>query len=602
MSASHSAESDQQPESPTNPKAYAALVYEPSGRDLLQPASPRETAIKEGQLWLLGWPALALLVVILYFCCLGRPPLFDPDEGRHAEIAREAIITGNWATPTLNLEPYHHKPMPFYWFVAAGLKSFASAPEFGARLPSALAAAATVLATTGWTTQFFGPQVGFLAGAILATTAAFVVAGRTVLVDMSFTWWVTAAHLSVGWLTFSARGKAFWPLPWICVGLAMLLKGPAAMVLLAGSAAFYASATKQWQWLRKLEPARGLALAGAVAGIWYFWAAVKAPDYMRDFLWIHNVERFVSGAPGHPRNFLYFAYILPLVFLPWSLWWPMAARPIFRALVQRNTALLFCAGWALSVIGFFSLSRSKLPTYILPSFPPLAVLTAAGLVAFFRDTPVPHWALRWTWAVHATLAVLATVAFASAWLALRALGEPEIGSATAIVAASASAVLVASYWWYRGKSVPVQRIAFVALAFVLAELSFYGIGASRVSARYSLHEAARALRSVHPEAELLAHDAVFNSLLFYSGRRVQRVETLNEAARLLGRDRPTVLLTKQNHLNEVVCYARVPLVAIWSGERNKVLLANRAAAPKPDNSWPALSGCKPDLGSLSPKL
>lgn len=539
----------------------------------------------------LGIITVALLVAALYFCCLGRSPLFDPDEGRHAEVAREALVTGNWVTPTLNFEPYHHKPMPFYWLVAAGLSSFPTAPEFGARLPSALAAGAAVLGTAWWASRFWGPLVGFWAGVILATASGFVAVGRAVLVDMSFTWWVTASHLLLGWFALSAGGAVRWYLPWICVGLAMLLKGPAALLLLVGSALFYSALVGQWAWLRQLKPVRGLVLATAVASVWYLWAAVVAPEYVREFLWLHNMERFVTGRPGHPQNLLYYFYVLPAVFLPWTLWWPLAARPVFQDLVQGKRASLFCAAWALCVIGFFTLSKGKLPTYVLPAFPPLAALTAAGLVAFFRSEHFPGWAVRWVTGMHVALAVAAAATLVLGWPILRLLREPELAAAVACVAAVASAVLAASYWWCRGQCLPVARIASVAVAFGAAQLTFYAMAAPLLSARYSLHDAAQALHQLAPDTTLFTYDAGINSLLFYSGRAVKKLETSEQAAGVLAREEPTVLLTKRAHLDEVLCATGKPVTMIWSGERDKLLLANRASIVGDQNGWKVLSGC-----------
>ncbi len=569
---------------PTSSKEF--LTVPPDGHASATLQTPEGERVRSR----LSAPTLLLVVLTLYFCWLGQPPLFDPDEGRHAEVAREAIVTGNWVTPTLNFQPYHHKPMPFYWLVAAGVSAFPAAPEFGARLPSAIAATATVLSTAWWASRFFGPQVAFWTGVVLATAAGFVTVGRAVLVDMTFTWWVTASHLLLGWFALSRKGAALWPLPWVCIGLAVLFKGPSALLLLVGSGMFYCVVTRQWSWLHQLRPARGLVLAVAIAGSWYLCAAVVAPEYLRDFLWLHNVERFVTGRPGHPNSLFYYFYILPAVFLPWTLWWPLAARPVFRSLAQHNGALLFCASWALSVVGFFTLSKGKLPTYVLPALPPLAVLTATGLVAFSRLRHWPRWAMQWTVAVHAVLSVVAIVMLAMAWPVLRLLGEPELAAAVTCLSAVGATVLAASYWWYRGQFLPVRRIACIAIASGVVELSAYRFALPMLGPRYSLYGAAQALQQFAKDAELCSYDAGINSLLFYSGRAVRELQSVDEAAELLARDRATVVLTKHPHIDDLVCATKVPLVSLWAGERNKVLVANPASmVGKPVPSEPLLA-------------
>jgi 4-amino-4-deoxy-L-arabinose transferase-like glycosyltransferase len=171
------------------------------------------------------------VLLLMFSVNLGGPALWDPDEGRHAEIAREALVTRNWLTPTLDFEPYHQKPMPFYWLVT---ESFAllGQNETAARLPSALAAAWTVLATALWARRYAGALEGLLAGCILATAGGFVATGRFVVLDMSFTCWVSSAALYGGaWLLEGMMARwLVWPL-WAALGLAVLLKGAAALVL-----------------------------------------------------------------------------------------------------------------------------------------------------------------------------------------------------------------------------------------------------------------------------------------------------------------------------------------------------------------------------------
>ncbi|MCX8072421.1 MAG: glycosyltransferase family 39 protein [Candidatus Binatia bacterium] len=545
---------------------------------------------REAFLWkLLPSALILLLVAALYLLGLGRSALFDPDEGRHAEIAREALETGNWITPTLNYEPYHHKPMPFYWLVGAGLRAFPHDPEFGARLPSATAAILAVTATTGWATALLGPMVGLLSAIILGTAGGFFVAGRVVLVDMSFTWWVTASHLAVGWLALS-RSARFWWLPWACVGVAVLLKGPAALVLLAGSMLTFSVATRGWGWLRKLRPVPGLAVALMVGGSWYALAAMNAPDYVRDFLWLHNVERFVSGAPGHPRNPFYYLYTLPAIFLPWSLWWPLALSPVLQKIREKDRVYLFCASWALVVVLFFSASSSKLPTYVLPAFPPLAILTAAGLATLLHSADSPAWASTWAKGVHYVLAGVALAVALMGWLLLRLFGEAELAEAVLMVSGSAALLSVVG-WWLQPKPSTRFSVTFVTLACVASELVFSLFAAPHLQSRYSLRDAAQALAALPEIAELYSYRAGYHSLLFYSQRQIVTLEDIAAAARLLASDHPAALLTKRSHARDVLCATQAPLFQLWTGERNKILLANAAAAQKAGSGWSSPAAC-----------
>ncbi|GIW43979.1 MAG: hypothetical protein KatS3mg077_1261 [Candidatus Binatia bacterium] len=550
-----------------------------NGSGAVAPKTVPGAHIREWPWAIVGVPALAILVALLYLCCLGRMPLLDPDEGRHAEIAREALQTGNWIAPTLNYQPYHHKPMPFYWLVAGGLSAFPAYPEVGARLPSALAAVCAVAATTWWTATFLGLPLGLLAGAVLATAVGFVVVGRAVLVDMSFTWWVIASHLFLGWLALRPR-SVWWWVPWMCVGLAMLLKGPAALVLLGGSALLFSLTARHWTWLRTLRPARGVLLAAGIAATWYIVAAVVAPDYLREFWWRHNVERFVSGAPGHPHNALYYVYVLPAVFLPWSLWWPLVAVSIWPYLQQGDRPLVFCACWAASVVGFFTVSASKLPTYVLPAFPPLAILTARGLAALWAKTAVARWQTRWERVVLLTLTVTSVAVLILGWPVWHLIDEPEIGKASTAVAAAFSLILLPYSWWTRNRPSRASTAIAVASAFVAGYVAFYGVTGPFIGSRYSLATAADTLKLADAGANLYAFGAQFHSLLFYSGRPITSLSSAGDAASVLSKNEPSVLLTKRSNVADLACQVGQPLFVLWEGERDKVLVANRAGAPR----------------------
>jgi|GEM_PF-932447 len=533
---------------------------------------------------------LAGLVLVLYTCCLGRMPLLDPDEGRHAEVAREALVTGNWIIPSLNLEPYHHKPMPYYWLVAAGLSVFPHHPEFGARIPSALAAIGTIAFTGLWAGRYFGTAVGLLSATVLATAAGFVVLGRAVLVDMSFTWWVVASQFGFGWLVLKDTASVLWWLPWVSAGFAMMLKGPAALILIVGTMMVFATWSKSWRRLAALRPIAGIGLAVSIAGSWYIAAGIADPAYVWEFLYLHNFERFRSGAPGHPRNLLYYVYTLPAVLLPWSLWWLPIVRVLWNDPRRSDQAVRFCLSWVAVVVGFFSLAKSKLPTYVLPAFPPIAVLTALGIEALGRGVACVSWMQLWGRWVCSSAAFVSAAAVGVGGPVLWFFGEPEIAKALALSIGPGALVLVATTWRARCTGYALQGIAPLAAATSLGLLAFYGLAGPVMGRRYSLRDAAWTIQSWAPTAEIVSFRAGDHSLLFYSGKPVRRVRTAAEAAAALHEGRPVVLLAKHSTLPEICAAVRAPLVVVWQGERNKLVLARP--------TWVAGSGNGP-VGDLT---
>lgn len=510
------------------------------------------------------------LLCILFFANLGGPALWDPDEGRHAEIAREALVTNNWLTPTLGFEPYHHKPMGFYWAVATSFRLF-GLQEWAARLPSALAAVLTVLAVVLWTRRYVGATEGMVAGVILATAGEFLVLGRYVLIDMTFCFWLSAAALFGGaWLLEGARhGWPPWPL-WICVALAILVKGPVALLLVGAPMVIWVVGTRRWAEIFHVRLGLGLVLVVVIAGSWYLAAWVRSPAYVAEFLYHHNVARFVSGNPGHPGNPLFYGYVLPAVFLPWSVFWLAALPGAWKRMAGGDLALLYAGLWALVVVVFFSLSRAKFPTYVLPAFPPLAILTATGLVASLRNRSRSRWERRaWcaaAWGLCGALILVPLGGFAL----LRSVGEKLLAQESLLMATLLVPVTLVG--------IPVIRsgrasriLVWAVIVTVLAEVGFYGIVAPALGSRYSLRNAAALLGSVPAVQRLYAWKAITHTLMFYARAPVHRVESAEVAAAVLAEGGAAVL-TKERELPELRSHLSHPVYVWWRGENRKVLL------------------------------
>ncbi len=172
--------------------------------------------------------------------------------------------------------------------------------------------------------------------------------------------------------------------------LAVMIKGPVAAVLPVLVLAVLTVVTGQYARVQRFRPGLGAIVAVTLAGSWYVIAALRAPEYLWVFLWLQNVGRFLSGEPGsgHSEPFWFFFWVLPVTFLPWTLFLPAA----FHRAVQRARSGCdlerFLLAWVGVVFVFFSLSRAKLATYMLPAFPPLALLVAVYLARVLR-APAP---------------------------------------------------------------------------------------------------------------------------------------------------------------------------------------------------------------------
>lgn len=525
-----------------------------------------------------GLALVGAICALSFWFNLGGTTLWDPDEGRHASIAREMLANGSWLTPTLNGQPYRDKPALFYWIVALALRLFGH-EAWAARLPSALAATVGVLATTCWGMRFLGPLTGTVAGLILATAGLWVGLGRLALLDMVFSVCLIAALLYGSAWAFGgrARGWPVWPV-YLVLALATLIKGPAAPVLAAAIFVVltYRLALPWGEW----RPLQGALVFVVVAGSWFAAAAVVAPQYVSEFVWTHNVSRFTSGSVGHPLNLFAYFYWLPVTFLPWSLYWPGALHAArARGLRALPHPIEFCLVWIAVVFVFFTVSAAKLATYLLPIFPPLALLTAVALrEAFAKEVPPSARTLGYRAAFHGleVLAIgLGVTAVVMGWLFW-----PD-----AILSGLAPLLLLVPPVVLGHFLLRTQRLSLLVtntfLLMVLLLFGFYGWFAPWLNDVFSLASPARLTRLLPPERRVFTVDTPPGSLSFYVAAPVQRLATLAEAAERLAETEPTAIITKSKRLAELGSLLAGPAYVWWESPRIKLLVVNR---PPPDGS------------------
>jgi len=328
---------------------------------------------------------IAALAGLLLTVGLGAVALTDRDEGANAEAAREMLEQGSWITPMLGGAPRFAKPAFVYWLMA-GAYATLGVGETAARLPSALAALALVLAQHAFVRWALGPEVAWRAALVLLLSIEYVAIGRMALTDATLALWTTgAAYLFLrGWLGPPPRGR-WYALAWVAGGLAVLTKGPVGLLVpLGGVLAYLALAGGLGQAWREARPLRGLALLLLVAGPWYaamFW--LHGWDYAARARGetLGRVLRPVTGPGG---TALFYLPVLLVGFFPWSAFLPEAVvgglrHARARARQSRAAAVtVFAAVWLVTGLALFSLAETRLPHYVLPLFPPAALLVAAS--------------------------------------------------------------------------------------------------------------------------------------------------------------------------------------------------------------------------------
>jgi 4-amino-4-deoxy-L-arabinose transferase-like glycosyltransferase len=330
---------------------------------------------------------------ICYFSHLGALGFVGPDEPRYAWIARAMAETGDWVTPRLYGQPWFEKPVLYYWGAALSFKIF-GVSEAAARLPSALSALLATLALAWLALRVYGAATARWLLLLLPTTVGMIGFSHAAATDMSFSGMLTLAMVCAPVILGLTRNDTTPILPrtpWLALllfgfflGLAVLAKGPAAIILSGGAVFFWAIFTKRWRdAFRLLHPVAILALC-ATALPWYISCARRNPDFFRIFIIEHNFKRYLTPEFQHIQPFWFYVPVLLVAFLPWIalFLWP-AVSGLERTIRLRNVSDFgrFLVCWAGFCVLFFSISHSKLPGYILPALPAIGLLMARTAVS-----------------------------------------------------------------------------------------------------------------------------------------------------------------------------------------------------------------------------
>jgi len=339
---------------------------------------------------------LLFFFLFAYILPLGSRSLTIPDETRYAEIPREMISSGNWVVPHLNGVRYFEKPVLGYWMHAGSLLLFGE-NNFAVRFPSAMSvgvAALLIFAIAGHRRRKEEEdQEGFttvLAVLVFLSSGLVFGLGNTAVLDNLFALFLTASIASFYFATEeqpgSAKEKLFLLLAGLACGLAFLTKGFLAFAIVGLSLAPYLIWQRRYFDLIRMSWLPALS-AVAVALPWCIMIHIRESDFWNYFFWNEHIRRFMSNDAQHSEPFWFFFLTAPGVFMPWTFLIPAAVPGIKARLFEEGAQgrmLKFCTCWLVLPFVFLSLSRGKLLTYILPCFPPFAILVACGLAHILK--------------------------------------------------------------------------------------------------------------------------------------------------------------------------------------------------------------------------
>jgi 4-amino-4-deoxy-L-arabinose transferase-like glycosyltransferase len=326
---------------------------------------------------------LLVFLVIAWFGNIEYRKLIKPDEGRYAEIAREMAVSGDWLTPRLNAIKYFEKPPLQAWATALAYSAF-GVHHWTARLWTTLTGLLGVFVIWFTGRRLFGEPAGMYSAMVAASSLLYVALAHINTLDMGLTFFMGCSlcgFLLAQQSENSRKSRRVWmALSWAATAAAMLSKGLVALIVPGMAIFLYAIIQRDWKiWLR-IEPLLGVLILALIAAPWFVLVSIANPEFPGFFFVHEHFARFLTTEHRRNEPIWYFLPILLLGLLPWTLSALAALRTAWQARSSGFASTRFLVIWFVAIFVFFSLSGSKLPSYILPMFPAAALFMGPYLV------------------------------------------------------------------------------------------------------------------------------------------------------------------------------------------------------------------------------
>lgn len=479
------------------------------------------------------WQDIFLLSVILsifFSVLLGVRPLSVPDEARYSEIPREMIVTGDYVTPRLNTIKYFEKPALFYWIQAASIRSFGLS-EWAVRLPTLILSILGCLMVYLTARTVFDRASGFLAGLMLSTSVLYFAMAHTITLDMALTVFLTGSLgsflIAIDKSERLSRNLWLWS-AYAFAALAVLTKGLVGIVLPMAIIGTWIIVCGQWKLLFKMNLFSGILLFLAITIPWHFIVQRANPEFFHFYFFEQQFLRYLTLYAKRFQPVWFFIPIFILGFFPWIVFlvqslrhhWPISWKD--RVLQKKP---LFLMIWASVTFIFFSLSKSKLIPYIVPVFPPLAILVGNYLAAHL-DKSKDHFRTP------CVLLFWASIIISGVLLAIPLFDEVNDLLGTMVCCSLMATFLITGGYLIRfSKQVAslksVLAILFLSMGGFLMLLNF----AVAVVDTRSIRPLTIILnKQLKPFDEVVAYHHYYQDLPFYTQRRVTVVDCKGELA------------------------------------------------------------------------
>jgi 4-amino-4-deoxy-L-arabinose transferase-like glycosyltransferase len=476
------------------------------------------------------WWYLVIAVAVIWFSNLEYRILIKPDEGRYAEIPREMVASGDWTTPRLNDIKYFEKPPLQYWATAAAYEVFGE-HQWTSRLWAGLTGFSGIFLVWFAGLRLFGREAAAYSAMLLGSSLLYVLIGHVNTLDMGVTFFI-----SLGIFSFliaqeesdTKRRRNWMLLAWAGMALAVLSKGLMGLILPGTAIFIYCIAQRDFSVLKRMHWLAGLAVFFLITAPWFYYMMKANPEFFDKFFIYEHYTRFTTKQHGRYQPWYYFIPILLSGMLPWTL---LMLDTLWRAwsdnvsLSKVFNPARFLLIWAVFIYLFFTASGSKLPSYLLPMFPALALLMGKRIAEMSAQTLFKQIAPVILFVV--ALVVLALNVGKLADTPLQKELYPQYTPWLMVASSVLLAGLLGGLWLLRNerKQIAVAILACSSLLFAQIGLSGYNVLASERSAKHIAAAIAPQLKSGVPFYSVLDYE---QTLPFYLKRTFTLVQFQDE--------------------------------------------------------------------------
>ena len=530
---------------------------------------------------------LLVLFVILYFYRLGSVGLIDVDEPRYAEAGREMLESGNWIVPYFNYSVRFDKPIFFYWLEAISMKIF-GVNEFSARLPSALTAFLCVSMVFMFLKTFYDSSFAFFGAIILMSSFEFMGLSRFSVTDMTLAAFISSSIISffLGYHEIINSHRFFksqitefsywYIIGFIFLALAVLTKGPVAVLILAlvflpffwwiGKLDYFFKSSSFWI---------GFILFLVLIVPWYLIVHFATDgEFTKIFFGVHNLNRFTSVVSGHKGSIFYFIPVILIGFLPWTFFFPQAVFSLLkkglRSLQSSTSEQVpwFCLWWFVVIFVFFSFSKTKLLTYILPLFPALSVIISFWFNEIFKNQ-ISNRGLVVGLGIFFlfSIVVLYICLFNLNIILPREIKDLKLS--LPIIFFAFLMFVGGSMAWASSRKDTRMTVVIILSTFLLLYFCLISFFLPKID-RHSQFRLRTFAQYVPKDVELATYQIVKPSITFYARRKIEKIDSIEKIQEKLDQENKFAFVTKKKLLNGI----ELKNSYVWGKDSRYIFITN----------------------------